>query len=88
MILSENDFLTVSQCVAHRASAHYTNHSVRWKVDIPNTGKHIMFFAILSMDGTKTYEWITYKNVWSVLDGCKSVYIENVIEHLVPPKIV
>ena len=80
-MLQETDFLTVRQCVAKKASAIITKSSTRWKVDIPNTGKPIMFFAQLSIDGTKSYECITYKNVWGRLDGVKSEYYDNIIEH-------
>lgn len=82
--LTLEEYNLLQKCIAKRASAHYTNFSVRWKVNIPNTGKYIQYFAILSTDKTITYEYITYKNVWGILDGCRSKYYENVIEHTIP----
>jgi len=82
--LTLEEYNLLQKCVAHRATAVYKKRSVRWAVNIPNTGKYIQYFAMLSMDGTKTYEIITYKNVWGLLDGCASIYIQNVIEHTIP----
>lgn len=80
--MKNKDYNELEKCISHKVSAARNKNCVKWMIKIPNTGKHIMYFAILSMDGKRTYEYITYKNSWSILDGCKSKYYENTIEHI------